>query len=260
MKGRERRDAIFELVRRRGFVSIEALAVQFGVTSQTIRRDIKSLCDSNLLVRHHGGAGLPSSIVNADFAARRISQLAEKEAIASAIADFVPDNATIFITIGTTMEMIARALLKRRNLRIITNNLHAAVALHPQTDFSISIVAGTVRAHNGGIVGAAAIEAISQYRVDFAIVGTGAVEEDGTLLDFYADEVAVSQAMMKNARKVLLATDHSKFNRTAVVRQGSMADISAVFTDQVPPPKILSVLQANKVDLAICESPSIHPA
>ncbi|MCG8508129.1 MAG: DeoR/GlpR family DNA-binding transcription regulator [Rhodospirillales bacterium] len=260
MKGRDRRDAIFELVRRRGFVSIEALAVQFGVTSQTIRRDINSLCESNLLVRHHGGAGLPSSIVNADFAAKRIFQLAEKEAIASAIANFVPDGATIFMTIGTTMEMVARALLKRSNLRIITNNLHAALALHPQTDFSVSIVAGTVRSHNGGIVGASAIETISQYRVDFAIIGTGAVDEDGTLLDFYADEVAVSQAMMKNARKVILAADHSKFTRSAVVRQGSLTDVSAVFTDRRPPPQIVSLLERHEIDLAICEPPVAQPA
>ncbi|MBT3358150.1 MAG: DeoR family transcriptional regulator [Rhodospirillales bacterium] len=251
-KGRERRDAIFEMVRRRGFVTVEALAVDFAVTSQTIRRDIKTLCNAGHLVRHHGGAGLPSSIVNTDFAARRIAQLNEKEAIANAIADFVPDGASVFMTIGTTMEMAARALLRRKGLRIITNNLHAAVALHSEADFSVSLAGGSIRPHNGGIVGAAAIETIEQYRVDFAIISVGAIEADGTLLDFYADEVSTAQAMVRNARKVLLAVDHTKFDRTAVVRQGDMAEVSALFTDEAPPKSILSILKKNQTELHVC--------
>jgi len=253
-KGRERRDAIFEMVRRRGFVANEVLAVFFAVTSQTIRRDIKTLCDTGLLVRHHGGAGLPSSIVNTDFAARRIAQLNEKESIADAIADFVPDGASVFMTIGTTMEMAARALLRRKGLKIITNNLHAAVALHPQADFSVSLVGGTIRPHNGGIVGAAAIEMIKQYRVDYAIISVGAIENDGTLLDFYSDEVSTAQAMVRNARKVLLAADYTKFNRTAIIRQGDMSEVSALFTDETPPESIRSILTQNDIELHVCRT------
>lgn len=251
-KGSERRDAIFEMVRRRGFVAIEALAVYFAVTSQTIRRDVKTLCNAGLLVRHHGGAGLPSSIVDTDFAARRIAQLNEKEAIANAIADFVPDGASVFMTIGTTMEMTARDLLRREGLKVITNNLHAAVALHPKGDFSVSLTGGVIRPHNGGIVGAAAIETIEQYRVDYAIISIGAIEADGTLLDFYADEVSTARAMVKNARKVLLAADHTKFDRTAVVRQGNIAEVSALFTDEAPPQSIRSILDISHVELHVC--------
>ncbi|MBC8159433.1 MAG: DeoR family transcriptional regulator [Alphaproteobacteria bacterium] len=253
-KGRERRDAIFEMVRRRGFVAGGALASHFAVTSQTIRRDIKALSDSGLLIRHHGGAGLPSSIVNTDFAARRIAQLSQKESIADAIADFVPDGASVFMTIGTTMEMAARALLKRQGLRVITNNIHAAVALHPQADFSVSLVGGTIRPHNGGIVGAAAIEMIEQYRVDYAIISVGAIENDGSLLDFYSDEVSTAQAMVRNARQVLLAVYHTNFDRTAVIRLGEISSVSALFTDETPPASILSILAENNIELHVCSA------
>lgn len=252
MNGRQRREAIFELARRRGFVSVEALADQFGVSSQTIRRDIQYLCDTNLLVRHHGGAGLPSSIVKTDYAAKRVAQLAEKEAIAEAIADFVPDHTSLFMTIGTTVEIIARALRKRQGLKVITNNLHAAEVLHPQPGFEVSVVGGTIRTHNGGIVGPQAAQFVDQYRVDFAIISTGAVDPDGTLLDFYADEVAVAQAMMRSSRQVLLAIDHTKFTRTATVAQKRLEDVTAVFTDRAPPDGIAKRLLQNNIELHLC--------
>ena len=252
MKGDERREQIFELVRRRGFVVIEALARQFGVSSQTIRRDINALCNSHLLVRHHGGAGLAPGIVNTDYAARRISQISEKEAIAEAIADFIPDGASLFMTIGTTMEIIARALSRRAGLRVITNNLPAASVLHPQADIEVSVPGGTVRSHNGGIVGAPAIQFLEQFRVDFAIMSTGAVEDDGTFLDFYADEVTVARAMMNNARCVLLAVDSSKFSRRAPVRQGHLSEVSALFTDTIPAALSSGVVDPGKIEIHLC--------
>ncbi|MBL6946961.1 MAG: DeoR/GlpR transcriptional regulator, partial [Rhodospirillales bacterium] len=142
--------------------------------------------------------------------------------------------------------------LKRKGLKIITNNLHAAVALHLQADFAVSLVGGTIRPHNGGIVGAEAIEMIEQYRVDYAVISIGAIEADGTLLDFYSDEVSTAQAMMRNARQVLLAADHTKFNRTAVVRQGDISEVSALFTDEAPPESIKSILIDNDIELRVC--------
>lgn len=252
MKGEERREQIFELVRRRGFVVIEALARRFGVSSQTIRRDINVLCNSHLLVRHHGGAGLAPGIVNTDYAARRISQISEKEAIGEAIADYIPDGASLFMTIGTTMEIVARALSRKTGLRVITNNLPAASVLHPYAELEVSVPGGTVRSHNGGIVGAPAIQFVEQFRVDFAVMSTGAIEDDGTFLDFYADEVTVARVMMNNARRVLLAADSSKFSRRAPVRQGHLSEVSALFTDRTPPVLAADAMDPGQTEMHLC--------
>ncbi|MDX9860856.1 MAG: DeoR/GlpR family DNA-binding transcription regulator [Rhodospirillales bacterium] len=254
MKGRERRDAIFEIVRRRGFVVVEALAEHFDVSSQTIRRDIQHLCDANLLVRHHGGAGLPSSIVKTDYAAKRVACLVEKEAIAEAVADYLPDNVSLFLSIGTTTEMVSRALLKRHRLKIITNNLHAAEILHAEAEFDVSVAGGTIRPHNGGIVGPLATGFVEQYRADYAIIGIGAVDSDGTLLDFYPDEVSAAQAMMRNGRRVLLVADHTKFSRTATVAQGKLKDVSVLFTDCAPPAPIARLIERNDIEVVLCPS------
>ena len=250
MTSEDRRQSILDLVRRRGFVVVEALARRFDVTSQTIRRDIKALCDEGQLVRHHGGAGLPSSVVNTDYAARLISQLDEKEAIGRAIAEHVPDNTSVFLTNGTTIEVVARALLRRTGLKIFTNNVHVATTLHAKPDFEVMIAGGSVRMVNGGVVGDAAVDFVRRFRVDYAVMGIGAIEPDGTLLDYDNNEVAVVSAVMTGARRILMAADHTKFGKTSTVRVGSLSDISALFTDHEPSAQIRALLAAQKLAAA----------
>ncbi len=253
MTNEDRRQAILDLVRRRGFVVVEALARRFDVTSQTIRRDIKALCDVGELVRHHGGAGLPSSVVNTEYAARLITMLEEKEAIARAIAEHIPDNASVFMTIGTTMEVVARALTQRAGMRIITNNVHAASTLHTKPDFEVMVAGGVVRTNNGGVIGDTAIEFVTRFRADYAIMGIGAIEADGVLLDYDPNEVAIMRAMMRNARRVLIAADHTKFGKTSTVRVGTLADVAALFTNRAPPAEIRAIMAEHDVELHIAE-------
>lgn len=157
-----------------------------------------------------------------------------------------------FLSIGTTTEMVARALTKRHRLKIITNNLHAAEILHAEAEFDVSVSGGTIRPHNGGIIGPQATQFVEQHRADYAIIGIGAIDADGTLLDFYPDEVSVAQAMMRNGRQVLLVADHTKFSRTATVAQGSITDVAAVFTDRPPPAPVAGLLEGKGIEVILC--------
>ncbi|RML62763.1 Glycerol-3-phosphate regulon repressor, partial [Pseudomonas syringae pv. pisi] len=176
-----RQQQILELVRDRGYVSIEEMATLFVVTPQTIRRDINQLAEMNLLRRYHGGAAYDSSIENTAYAMRADQMRDEKQRIAEAIAAQIPDNASLFINIGTTTESIARALLNHNNLKIITNNLHVASILSTKDDFEVLIAGGNVR-RDGGVVGQGSIDFITQFKVDFALVGISGIDEDGSLL------------------------------------------------------------------------------
>lgn len=243
-----RQQSILDLVRERGYLSIEELAQQFAVTPQTIRRDINQLAEQNLLRRYHGGAAWDSSIENTAYNTRADQMRDEKQRIADAIASHVPDNASLFINIGTTTEAIARALLGHRNLKIITNNLHVASILSGKEDFEVLITGGTVRS-DGGVVGQAAVDFIEQFRVDFALMGISGIDDDGSLLDFDYQEVRVSRAIIDNARQVFLAADSSKFGRNAVVRLGPISLVTRVFTDSPPPPAVARLLSQHKVHL-----------
>lgn len=251
MATQERREQIIGLVRRRGFASIEAMAKHFAVTPQTIRRDINDLCKHDLLARYHGGAGLPSSVENVDYTARKIMHPEEKRRIARLVASHIPDSASLFINIGTTTEEVAKALLDHERLRIITNNLNVASIMSPNPDFEVIIAGGVVRARDRGIVGEATIDLIRQFRVDFAIIGISGIENDGALVDFDYREVRVAQAIIENARLVYLVADHTKFGRTAMVRLGDLSQLDALFTDGPPPSPLSELLDELGTELFI---------
>lgn len=137
MKQTQRHDAIIELVRLQGYVSTEELVEHFEVSPQTIRRDLNDLAEQNKIQRHHGGAALPSSSVNAAYHDRKIMWSDEKARIAQHVASQIPDGATLFIDIGTTPEAVAHALVNHKNLRVVTNNLNVATLLMPKEDFRL---------------------------------------------------------------------------------------------------------------------------
>lgn len=251
LKMNKRQQEILQLVQQQGYVSIDTLSQTFNVTPQTIRRDINDLCDQQLLKRYHGGAGLSSSVENDEYAARQVMNLEEKRSIAMLVASHIPDHASIFINIGTTTEEVARALQNHTGLRVITNNLHVASILSSNPTFEVIVAGGVVRQRDGGITGEATIDFISQFRVDYGIIGISGVDDDGTLLDFDYQEVRVAQAIVKHSRRVFLVADKSKFDRRALVRLGHISEVDDLFTNQVPAGQICSILAEEKVGLHI---------
>jgi DeoR family glycerol-3-phosphate regulon repressor len=245
---------IVQKAQAEGFVSIDGLAKGLDVTSQTIRRDINTLCDQGVLQRHHGGASLPTSATNIDYNSRRRLLSAEKEQIGQLVARHIPDGASLFINLGTTTEAVARALVNHRGLRIITNNLNVAIQLSRVEDFKITIAGGRLRRRDLGVVGEATVDFINQFKVDFGIIGISGIDADGTLLDFDFREVKVAQAIIANARQVFLATDHTKFGRPAMVKLAPISVLDGLFTDKAPPQPFLDMLAGEDVAMHIVEA------
>ncbi|WP_163649353.1 DeoR/GlpR family transcriptional regulator [Modicisalibacter sp. 'Wilcox'] len=254
MTQQQRHDAIIALVRRQGYASIEQLTRDFGVTPQTIRRDLNALADDGLIRRVHGGAGLESSTVNTAYQTRKTLNLDAKRRIADLLASHIPDHASLFINIGTSNEIVAEALLAHHGLEVITNNLNVAAILQHKEDFNVIVAGGQVRSRDGGIIGEATIDFINQFKVDFGIIGISGIDDDGSLLEFDYQEVRVAQAIIHNSRQVYLIADHSKFRRNAVVRQGNIAQIDALFTDRQPPENLLTLMEAHDVSLYLADA------
>ena len=249
LTGNPRHDQLLTLIADRGYMNIDELAQLLDVSTQTVRRDIRKLSEQGLITRHHGGAGRASSVVNTAFEQREVSWTEEKKAIAEAIADFIPDGSTIFITIGPTVEHVARALLNHNHLRIITNSLRVAHILYKNPRFEVMVPGGTLRAHNGGIIGPAANAFVSGFRADYLVTSVGAIENDGTLLEFDVNEASVVQVMMTHSRHLLLAADHTKYHASAAVEIGNVAQMTALFTDEVPGSALQGILKANQVEI-----------
>jgi DeoR family glycerol-3-phosphate regulon repressor len=249
LRVQDRRNQIRQLVQSKGFVTIEEMAVEFGVTPQTIRRDINTLSKSGDLQRFHGGAGVPSSIENVAYNERKILCLSEKQRIAQMVADQIPDNASLFINIGTTTEAIAQVLGTHKRLRVITNNLNVATILAANQNFEIILAGGMVRHRDFGLIGPLTIDFIQQFKVDYGIIGISGIDMDGTLLDFDYREVRASRAIIDNSRKIFLAADHTKFGRNAMVRLGNITEVTALFTDYPPPASLVKIMDDAGVAL-----------
>ncbi len=247
-----RLDEIVAIARKQGRVNVEDLATHFDVSPQTIRKDLNELCEQRLLTRVHGGAIVGSSVENLAYEARRSIAEAEKRAIGAAAAALIPNGSSLFINIGTTTEEVANALKDHSDLLVITNNLHVATVLHPHPHISVIIAGGAVRRSDGGVVGTHAVDLINQFRVDYAVIGVSAIDPDGALLDFDLDEVRVAQAIIANARSVLLVADRSKFERSAPARIGHLSDIDIFVTDGLPSQEWRNLFARQEVKVIEC--------
>ena len=254
----ERQSKIVEIARSDGFVYIEELAKIFDVTSQTIRRDIKILCDQGILRRYHGGASLASNTANMDYSQRREVMKDEKLRIGEMIAQHIPDGASLFLNVGTTTESVASALLNHKALRIITNNINVAAQLSQREDFDVTIAPGRVRPPDLAVIGEATIDFIHQFKVDFGIIGISGIDEDGMMLDFDYREVRVAQSIIKNSRTIFLATDSTKFGRRAMVKLGHLSELDGLFLDAMPPEPYASLLVNSGVNVHVASASSAH--
>ena len=257
MNAAERQNEIVDLVRSRGFVSIDSLAERYAVTPQTIRRDINLLCDRGLLRRFHGGAGMPaapSELANLAYQARQVLNLEAKGRIAALVARHIPNGASLFIGIGTTPEQVARALLRHQGLSVMTNNLNAAMVLCASDTCTVTVAGGRLRNLDRDVIGEPAAEFFGAWKVDFSVFGVGGIDEDGTLLDFDAGEVRARQAMAANARRTLLVADATKFGRNAMARGGQFRDASAFFTDRPVPDAYRAMVVSSSVPVHVAGS------
>ena len=252
MKQIPRQEQIIALVQKQGYVSTDQLVEKFNVSPQTIRRDLNELADENKIRRYHGGATIPLSSENSSYSARKSMNLNEKDIIADEVVKHIPDGATLLIDIGTTPEAVARALSKNhKQIRVVTNNINVATILLPNPEFRVILAGGEVRDRDGGIVGEATLDFVSQFRLDFGIIGISGIDYDGSLLDFDYHEVRVKQAIIENSRSVFLAVDHSKFGRNAMVKLGNISQLHMLFTDQTPPRGIMSILSENAIPIEV---------
>ena len=242
---------ILALARTEGRVAVDILAERFEVTPQTIRRDLGDLCQRGLLMRIHGGAMPANSVSNVDYEDRRDLASEEKRRIGSAAASLIQENSSVILNIGTTTEQVARALYAHRGLVVITNNINVVNILSGSPVKDIIVAGGVVRQSDGGIIGEAAAEFIRQFKVDCAVIGASAMDEDGAILDFDHREVSVARTIVENARRTILVADHQKFERTAPVRICGLSAIDAFVTDREPPARFRRQCVENDVELVV---------
>jgi DeoR family transcriptional regulator, fructose operon transcriptional repressor len=229
----ERRERIVEMARADGRVEVARLADRLAVTPETIRRDLTSLERRGLLRRVHGGA-IPIERLGMEpaFATRDTVMTAEKDRIAKAALEELPDEGSIILDAGSTTSRLAEALPTDRELTVVTNGLNIAVALAQRPNLTVLAFGGRVRSRTLAAVDVWALEALRDTFVDVAFMATNGVSVERGLTTPDPTEAAVKRAMIGAARRTVLLADHTKVGSDHLTRFAELDEVDTLITDQ----------------------------
>jgi DeoR family transcriptional regulator, fructose operon transcriptional repressor len=237
----QRRRAILTELRQAEVVSAEDLAQRFGVSAETIRRDLRGLRDAGLLQRVYGGA-LSVRSTEGTFAARSALHGDRKAAIARLAATLVEPQDTIVIDVGTTALEVARALPGSFRGRVLTNSVPAAMVLAARGEIDLLLCGGQVRTGDAACYGAQAEAFFAEFYADKAFLGSGGVHPQAGLTDYHPPEVVTRRTIIAHSAASYVLADSSKLGAVAVHRVCPMNRVTAVLTDYQASPEVAEAL------------------
>jgi DeoR family fructose operon transcriptional repressor len=241
----ERRVETLQRARRDGRVEVAALAQEWGLTAETVRRDLTALEQQGLVRRVHGGA-IPMERVafEPNVSVRAESMREEKDRIARAALAQLPEEGAILLDAGTTTQRLAELLPPRQQLTVVTNSLAIALTLVARPGLTLLTLSGRVRHETLAQVGAWALRDLEDILVDVAFIGTNGISVERGLATPNPEEAAVKRAMIKSARRVVVLADHTKVGTHSFCRFGSLGDVDVLITDSGVDQEVAAELEA----------------
>ena len=248
----QRRLQISELVRQHGSVQVAALARRFGVSMQTVRKDLRYLAERGVMARAYGGAidsnvvGLPQA--EPHYEAKRTANLEQKRRIGQRAAALVKPGDTIAIDSGTTAIQLAEAL-PNIEVTVVTNDFGVLSALAPKNNIAIVMLGGELRRKNMAFYGGLTVEAIDALHVDMLFLGVDGFDLERGITTHYEPEAMLNRRMVEAARVVAAITDSSKFGRVCLHRIIAVSELDILVTDTGAPDDIRQASQQLGVQL-----------
>lgn len=232
MYATERHQQILETARARGRVEVAGLARELAVTPETVRRDLTALERRGVLRRVHGGA-IPVERLGIEpgVADREGHAAGEKERIARAALDELPDGGSVILDAGTTTVRLAELLPTDRELTVVTHSIPVASILVSRPNLTLHLLGGVVRGRTLAAVGAWTKAQVSEIYADVAFMGTNSISVERGLTTPDLAEAAVKRALMSAARRVVVLADHTKFGRDDFALVAPLSDVDTVITD-----------------------------
>jgi DeoR family fructose operon transcriptional repressor len=250
----ERQETIAELVRQRGRVSVTEVASTFGVTTETVRRDLAVLERNGLVRRVHGGA-VPTSaltVIETAVSDREGAQAVEKDRIAKAAVALVPSGGgSIALDAGTTTGRLAGLLPAGAGLTVVTHSVPIAARLAGAPGVRLHLLGGRVRGTTQAAVGEETVRALAELRVDVAFLGTNAISAGFGLSTPDAEEASVKRAMVRSAHRVVVLADSSKIGREHLVRFTELEAVDVLVTDDKVDPAFVAELEAREIEVLV---------
>lgn len=250
----QRRLQISELVRQHGSVQVAALAARFGVSMQTVRKDLRYLAERGVMARAYGGA-IDSDVVGGvqaepPYEAMRTVFLDEKRRIGQRAAALIKTGDTIAIDSGTTAVQLAEAI-PNIDITVVTNDLRVLSALAPKSNIHIVMLGGELRRKNMACYGGLTVDALGALHVDMLFLGVDGFDLERGITTHYEPEAMLNRKMVEAARAVAAIADSSKFGKVCLHRIISVGDLTTLVTDTGAPEDIRQASQQLGFELLL---------
>jgi len=247
-----RRAAILQRLRETGRVSASQLAEDFGVTPETIRRDLVILERKGQVHRTFGGAIVNDHLpYDPGLRVRSQLMLAEKQRIAKAALEYVPAEASIAIDGGSTTEAFAKIIPTELNLTIVTHSLPIASALVGAGHRAVVMPGGVVRAESMCVVGQWQKATFNELRVDIAFLGTNGASSSFGFSTSNEFEAEAKSALLKSARWAVVLSDHTKLGLDSIYRYASVGDVLTLITDSGADQELLEDFRSKGLEVVV---------
>lgn len=251
MKPNERQLIIMDVLHQDGEVTVKSLVSLFGISAETIRRDLTALSQAGKLQKTHGGAILPRMVGEGPFQQRMRENIVAKRNIAKKACSFIQPGDVLFIDTGTTTLCFAEELNAIDSLTVITNSVDIAKVLGANSSNRVFLLGGQFSIDNCETTGPMVISQISQFRADYAVITIGGLDGSAGVTDYNYDEAMIARAMLKQAKKRMVLSDSSKFYQIAPFEVAILPDVDLVISNSYPDADLLEVLSEARVDVIL---------
>ena len=242
----DRRSQIVELINTNGTVKNEELMQKFGISIETVRRDLDYLEKQGFLEKVYGGAVKKTLLsIEPSYINRENVNPQEKRAIAYEAEKWISDGESIFFDLGTTVLFLAQQLGTEKKINAFTNAVRTAVELC-EKGCNVVIPGGKMRAKELSVSGTLSQETMCKFNVDTAFIGVGGITSEG-ISDYIPEEASLRRQIIKNASRVIVLADYSKFGVRSLCNVCDAEDIDILITDKKAPKQILKELEKKGI-------------
>lgn len=249
MSSEIRKEVILERLGRDQRVSVLELSSEFGVSGETIRRDLKDLEAEGAVRRVHGGAIPAGRTADTPITERIQFNALQKDEVATLARGLINDDCVIFLDTGTTTLALARRLIGFKKLKLYTNSLRIAQAACEHFGVRVQMTPGSLRPVEQDLVGYETISYIQQFHFDMVFMGAAAINADYGFMDFEEDEARIRQVLLKQTSRSVVIADHSKFGKVGNVITAPFGSVNTLVTDRRPPEDIAGAVRAEELKI-----------
>ncbi len=246
----ERRNRILEKLGSEGKVIVVDLSREFGVTEETIRRDLDKLDAEGLVKKTYGGAVSKRAMrMDLPYTVRKRSNIEAKQYIASIIADLIHDGDFIMLDASSTAQYVAKLIKGKHDITLITNSLEILLELTDKSDWNVLSTGGTLKSRSLSLVGTVAEKMLQGFHVDIAVCSCKGIDMTMGITDSNEKDSDIKQAIFAAAQKKVLAIDSSKFDVCSFVRVCPLSTVDLVVTEKKPDSQWMERFKSENVDV-----------